>query len=219
MLPLNLTIVESDEEITGRVLDVFRSRLNTAFKHASIAIKRRIGDVCDSLIKATPEYNSLLKGELLGELGVPNIEPRLAVVLLRIRESIVVESTPIIRRGSALYGGIVVKVLRSDFEDILALPEASYETKKGVTITWLDWLIRQGDTIIVLGYDVEVELTPKQRAMSRTGLAVMVPGSGWRVPPEFSGVPDNNFLTRAFDFPAVEHLFLKIMEEEIVGRV
>jgi hypothetical protein len=99
------------------------------------------------------------------------------------------------------------------------LPEATYVTAKGTPIPWLDWLILQGDRIIVLGYDVDFDLTPAERARSRTGMALMERGSGWRVPPEFSGTAESNFLTRAFDGPAVEEMVAEIVVGEIQRRI
>ena len=47
----------------------------------------------------------------------------------------------------------------------------------------------------------------------------MVQGKGkkWRVPPEFSGTPRNNFVTRALD--SIEDDIVKLMERKLKGAI
>lgn len=219
MLKVKLHVDDDIQEMTRKVLDSFRIHLTSVLKRAAQAVQRRCGEICDDMISNTEEYKQLLGGELLGELGVPNIEARLRNILTTIKSSVEVDATPVIVRGDVLECGLIVKMVRSDFMDILGLPDAEYNTEKGTNIPWLDWLLTQGDRIIVIGYDVEIARTAKQKAVSRTGLALMKRGSGWRVPPEFSGTLEDNFITRAFNVSELERLFLKIMEEEIVSRI
>lgn len=219
MLTVVFYLGEDIEELEGRLLDTFRLHLNSVFKRAAGAVKRRMGEICESLIENTEEYKSLLSGELLGELGIPNVGPRLENILRTIKNSVDVETIPFMKVGDNLSGGIVVKMIKEDFQDILGLPDSHYETEKSTTINWLDWLLTQGDRIIVVGYDVLMPLKARQRGTSRTGLALMRPGSGWRIPSEFSGVLGDNFITRAFNVPEVKSIFLKVFEEEIVKRL
>lgn len=88
-----------------------------------------------------------------------------------------------------------ILIIPADFDDILALPEASYFTDKQQLIPWLQWLIIEGDKVIVRDYDFSV----RNNRFSRTGLGIMVEGAGrrWKVPAEFSGTVQNNFITRA----------------------
>lgn len=219
MFTITLVLGEDVETMQGKVLNAFTLHLNSVFKRAAGVVKRRMGEICESLIARTDEYKSLLSEQLLGELGIPNVDEKLSNILKTIKGSVDVETTPITRTGDTLSGGLVVKMIRSDFQDVIGLPDASYETEKGSTIPWLDWLLTQGDRIIVVGYDVKMPLSSRERAHSRTGLALMRPGTGWRVPPEFAGTLEDNFITRAFVPSEVERVFLKIFEEEILGRL
>lgn len=219
MANMTLTVVDSTDKMTEKVINAFRLHLNSVFKRAASSIQRRLGEVCESLITRSEEYNSLLSGQLLGELGVPEIRTKLDRILTTIKNSVTVEWTPIIRQGSELSGGLVFKMIRSDFLDIIGLPESYYLTEKGTTIPWLEWLIMEGDRIIIIGYDVKLNLTPKERSSSRTGLALMTHGSGWRVPPQWSGTVQDNFITRAFVHSEFERLLLEIVRQEIIGRL
>lgn len=218
-LNIQIDLRESVGEIKGRILDRFALHLNSVFRRAASGVQRRVGEVCESLIQGREEYQSLLNGELLGELGVPDIQPRLRHILDTVKRSVTIESTPIMRQGDQLTGGMVVKMIPADYADILGLGDAAYVTDKGTNIQWLDWLLNEGARIIVIGYEAKLRLSPQEAARSRTGLGLMRKGTGWRVPPGFSGTPDDNFITRAFNGTRVEGLFLDIVKQEIVSRV
>ena len=79
------------------------------------------------------------------------------------------------------------------FRELLELSVASFATKVGTKIEWLDWLLQSGDAVIVSGY----EYTPS--TSGRSGLGVMTGGQGWRVPPELSGTSFDNFIHHLFD--------------------
>lgn len=219
MITINLHVNEPIEVLEGKVLDQLANRLTSVFRLAKSGVIVRIQHLCEQLIEQTPEYTSLLSGELLGELGVPGIKNRLAKILETISKGIDLTVIPVRRVGKSLEGGMKIGILEKDFRDILSLAEAEYVTEKGETIPWLEWLIVAGDQIIVWGYDVTFDLSQSGRARSRTGMALMVKGAGWRVSPAFSGTVEDNFLTRAFDIPGVERAIAKILAEEIQKRV
>ena len=88
-----------------------------------------------------------------------------------------------------------------DFFNLLGLQEGHVLTEKGGDLHWLDWLIRQGDRTVVLGWNYVPAPT------GRSGGWEMNIGGVWRVPPEFWGTLDDNFITRAFE----------AREKEIIG--
>jgi hypothetical protein len=73
---------------------------------------------------------------------------------------------------------------------------------------WLDWLLNRGDQIIVVGY----EYNP-QTGLGRSKLGNMKTGGSFRVPPEFSGTQENNFVTRALIGASQEKEIAKILEK------
>lgn len=219
-MKIKVDLQESNDEIEKRILQQIQTKLNSAIHRAVSAIRTRLQALCDSLIQRTEEYESLLNGELLAELGIPNVHQRLENILAVIRDNIEVMAIPVQTRGKRLVGGLTIGILRSGFDDILSLSDASYVSQpSGETIPWLQWLIGEGDRIIVLNFHVQYDLSSTERARSRTGLALMVKGGGWRVPPEYSGTYEGNFLTRAFNAIEVEAAIANIMSQEIQSRV
>ena len=219
MPTLKLKLKDTPSQIEDRLLGKIKLHLQSALKRSASAVQRRMGEVCESLITGETEYHQLLSGTLLGELGIPDVNAKLTHILQTIKRSVTVESPVVQVYRQTIMGGMLIKMIKSDYLDILGLPDASYSTLKGANIPWLDWLLLEGDRIIVVGYDVNLDLTPSEALSSRTGLALMTKGSGWRIPPEYSGVAQDNFITRAFDGASVEALLVNVIKEEILTRL
>mgnify|MGYP003646261604 FL=1 len=68
---------------------------------------------------------------------------------------------------------------------------------QGTPLEWLKWLLLEGDRVIVANYRFE----PSNKGTSRTGEGIMIKtrGGGWNVPPQFAGVDNDNFATRALE--------------------
>jgi hypothetical protein len=189
----------------------FREELATSLPFAAITAEFEVKLIVNDAIIASPEYGSLLSGDLLSQFGLP--DPRIAVqsVIDAVVHALRVE---VLKPTPSSLGGLSVSILRDDFSDALSAEGATYvsvSVAKGTskTIPWLAWLLLEGDKIVLTGY--EINLSAKGRAASRTGSAIMVgersPTSllpprksafrPWRVPPEFSGTISDNWLTRA----------------------
>lgn len=106
-----------------------------------------------------------------------------------ISNSLVIDFDKITRQ---LKGGITFNFQTKDFSNLLSLPSATVMTQAGQRLEWLNWLLNLGDTTIVVGF----EYTPSN--MGRSGGGTMTGGGLWRVPPNFSGTQDDNFITRSF---------------------
>jgi arsenate reductase-like glutaredoxin family protein len=220
---MSLTIIvratDSIDQTVKDVLSSLRTHIDVAMRQAAPAIRKRIQDTCTMMIKQTEEYSSLLSGELLAELGIPDVNRRLEEILKTIRNDVEVIARPVTVKGNTLDGGMSIGIIRSDFSSILGLPASEYISNQKYRIPWLEWLIAGGDQILVLDYAVTYAINAEQRIRSRTGLALMVPGSGWRVDPRYSGTIGDNFITRAFDGNAIKDYVEKIVREELQQRI
>ncbi len=220
MITVTLNIAEENAVIETKVLDALAKKFNTVMQHVKSGVIVGIQDLCDKLIARTPEYMALMHHDpLLGELGIPEVERRLEGILLGVKRGITADVIPIRRQGKMISGSIVFGIIPSDLTYLLLLPESSYMTERGREIPWLDWLTQQGDRIIIGGFDVMAATSPAAKARSRTGLALMVKGGNWRVPPEFAGFEHDNFLTRAFDVPGIERAIANIIVRELKLRL
>ena len=93
-------------------------------------------------------------------------------------------------------------MFKLDFSDVLGTDYASvYDTVRGYSLPWLQWLVFYGNIPIIDDYQVVMVNT---RA-SRTGRAIMrKSGGSWRVPSEFSGTMADNWITRAIESKSAE---------------
>lgn len=210
----------SDRVMYQKLLGAVRNHLNSAMHLAAAGITKRVREYAEDLVENTSTYGSLLTGELLGELGIPDVQGRLKAVVEAVGKSVHVQVIPIRVNGTKLNGGLRVQMLRSDFEDLLALPAAEYYSNQYL-IPWLQWILLEGDKIIITTHEIFKDLSPSQKASSRTGKALMRPGKGWRVPPEYAGVADDNFLTRAFgdELTKIKDRITTIVSEELEARI
>ena len=83
----------------------------------------------------------------------------------------------------------------SSFDNLLSLAVANVITERGEVLPWLEWLLTAGNAIVIAGYSVEYG----NFQTSRTGGAIMEPVGFFKVDSQFSGTPENNFITRAIE--------------------
>lgn len=190
--------------ITIKLLDkisVIEGRVNKAIsEHINSELSRKQNQIinsCKSLvtgwISAQPEIQSLESstlGSLAGQFGLYAGSGSAAtnVISLAIRDSIRVNFK---KFSPKLEGGFEVNFQPADFTNILNLPQSVVNYKDGV-LPWLDWLLLRGNSIIVVNYHYNAVT-----GLGRSGLGNMIDGGSFRVPPQFSGTSDNNFITRA----------------------
>lgn len=191
-------VLENSKIIVRKILkyitDFVNGLLQRNVKQVEIDIRKLVEDA----IKRQPEYKSLLGGKLQSELGVTHPQHRLDEIIRIIVDSIEVKVNKLKESGGQLTGGLEIQFVKTKFADLLKAPVASYITDKGVKIEWLSWLLLEGDKLIVRQYMIGID--PKNYA--RTGLGQIMINTpkkqgGWRVPPEFAGTAENNFITRA----------------------
>lgn len=216
-IPGRLVLKTPQATIERRILRAFKTEIEQAIRLSLPEINKRVRELVRKAIQASPEYQSLLNGELQGELGIINPLPILETIINTLVDSVTIQSKPIRSVSTNLRGGFSLSFIVQGHDDILSLPGTSFNSSKGEHIEWLSWLLTRGDDIIIRDYNVDFNLTPKQRGISRTGKALMVKGRGWRVPPQYSGTVDNNFITRSFD--GVESEITDIIESEITKRI
>ncbi len=171
---------------------------------------------------------SLMTGTLREQFGIVSPGPLLAAIATALQASV---SATVIRPVGDNLGGVEFGAFRADFADAMNSGAATYRTSGsrrfpgGVNLPWLQWLLFDGDRVVIPDYDILVagaapptgyaKRKVSRFSASRTGKAVMVKrdytgrsrhhasqgrtGSGWRVPPEYAGTASRNWLTEAAD--------------------
>jgi hypothetical protein len=151
-------------------------------------------------------------------LGITPIEGEAAVnaIINEITNAIKID---IIKVNSKLKGGgVSISIVSADMQKIANFSVGTKNIGKGFLsflgssdkLNWLHWLLMRGDSPIIIGYSY-LDLDGK----GRTGGGIMRKGGSFRVPPEYSGTENDNFITRAFDNPEAESELRQIIENTL----
>ncbi len=184
---LDINIKINRQQIEADLLKEIKSILYKNIPRIQKVLNDKIEQIVfQRLITGVPTITS----RDIAEIGVPDINNRLASIIRVASQSIEVK----VNRGKILK--IDIGILRQDYSDLLSLPESvfTYTSARGSGILeWLRWLLIEGNGVIVGG----LEFSPIPSAFSRTSGGVMTAGSGWSVPSNLAGSSQNNILTRA----------------------
>lgn len=166
-------------------------------------LRKNYGRVVNSLnqkiplwIREQPEIQSLLSEGIPEQLNtVFGLRPGDASRAVNDIISAIKSSTTIsISKINQKYRGDISFGFQSlDFNNLLGLSSGYITTEKGEDLHWLDWLLMRGDSVIIVGYEYEPTL-----GIGRSGGGIMIKPGVFRVPPQYSGNPQDNFITRAF---------------------
>lgn len=202
-LPIKFVVESTQKEIGDGIRSALILEANAFFSKLQKPLLKQLKELITQSILNSPTTHSLLYGgQLQAEFGVTYSDGinTIAEILLILRESAKLEYIPVKKIGNTIKGVIrLVALAPEDIQRIIQLPSGSYTSNSGKRVEWLKWLLTEGDKIIIRDYEIDYQ---KGLDKSRSGLAIMVKkpgGRGWRVPPEYSGVEKDNFITKAVD--------------------
>lgn len=196
-MKIDLKLLDSEATIKNKILTSIKETISEAFGRSIGPLRESISRAVYNAITTEPEYQSLVSGQLQYEFGIPESAQKVNEIVKIWTEHVVVEATPVTIAGYGLKGGFTINMIQDDYGDVLSSAAARIiDEAKSTVLPWLEWLLLNGNKIIVRNYEVQVGPSP----YSRTGLAIMKPSKqNWRVPPEFSGTTSNNWVIRALD--------------------
>jgi hypothetical protein len=214
-----IKLVETQSQIMNRIVESLAEHLNRAFNTAVPQIQTRVRNVVREAILNSPEYTALTTGLLQGQLGVEHPESDFEGILDIWINSIVARSLGVSHNGRNLTGGIQIVGIQGDYTDVLSSPFASYVSLPSTsTIEWLKWLLISGNSIIVRKYYFKSANSLETR-LSRTGLGLMRASKTgtFRVPAEYAGTVNDNFVTRSLSsvVDQIEEIIIREVENSI----
>ncbi len=207
-----LELIDPINVIEKRILRAIIDLMNVKFPLIVSAVEADIANNFARIFLSEPEAQSLESGDLMIRFGLsPSTTiPALDMILNTLANSVKVKFTKFSLSGTRINGGLKIEAVRDDFKDIIGLPVSTITTTNGTNLPWLEWLLLEGDKIVVADYNVRYGNFPS----SRSGGGIMVESKGgFRVPPQYSGVIDNNWITRAIDSS------IKYLEKLCLGSI
>lgn len=196
-MKINLKILESDQQINKAILDALLPEVTTFMNNGISIIKKELPVILQNAIINTPEYASLLNGKLKYEFGIPDSNIKLDNLINAWIENIRYPYMKPTIVGNKIKSTFEVHAVRVDFAEVLYTDDALViDAIRGYNLPWLEWLLLEGNKTIISKQ--EVVIGPNK--FSRTGNALMRNSNkSWKVPSEFSGTINNNWITRAID--------------------
>jgi hypothetical protein len=204
-----LKLLESDSQISRNILEALLPQVSKYMVGSINSLKNILPQIISKAIIETPEYNSILSGKLKYELGIPDPENKLAGLIEIWSNNIAVKyNKPRISRSS-IFSDFSINMIRVNFSDVLYSDYASVlDAYRGYSLPWLEWLLLYGNKTIVKNKRVSIG----SNKFSRTKMAIMIDSmENWRVPSEFAGNQENNWITRAIDnaSPEIEKILME----------
>jgi hypothetical protein len=215
-MELTLEIKENEQELIEFIMSQFKEHINYALQGALTSIQNRLAENIRTSLMSSPTISSLLNGELKQAFGLVTPSQIIDNIVNSIINSMEIKQEDVQTVGTRIVGGgYTINISKSDFSDVLSIPNAEIITANNIVVPWLNWLLFAGDSPVVIGYVLQVD---SKSPNSRTG-AIMVkkPGASWSVPAEFAGVAADNFITRAL-LP-LEATIGEIIQEEVSRRL
>jgi hypothetical protein len=208
---------ETPREIQRLIIQGITDTLNDVMRNSCNAIQSKARTYFTGKLLNNPVWQSLDGGKLQAEFGIPKeqVGTNLQEILEEWCKQIVLDYKPARKVGPKWTGGIKVGMIETDWQKIITCPGAVVITKSGWGMRWLEWLLTYGDRYIVEEYKVVMINSPR----SRSGMALMRKDTSrrWRVPPEFSGTTNNNFMTKLLE--TMSNDIDRLVEDEITKRL
>jgi len=193
---VTLSIIESDKEISNKILKEIYAQVTKKIASASTKVKKPFQDLIKENLKLEPEYTSLLSGELRIELGIDE-SSKVDNIVDYIASLVQVDTKTVSVSPRGVTGGIAVKFLSGqDYGSITGLGDAVIRDKKsGMEIPWLHWLLTEGTKPLVKNYSIKYA-----PGKGRSGGGFMMQSDkSWSMPNKFAGKRSNNWITRSVE--------------------
>ena len=214
-----IELTESNQQFEAIILEVISKKLDKAFGKAYKIILQKLRNLVHQAISESDVITELRDGEQLrGELGLTSGLARSAATSIteEVANSVELEykSISFLPTGDAK-GGLSLWIQKSDLSNVLKIAQAqvsyySKRYKKAVKLDWLDWLLTEGDRIIVAKFHFE----PK-RGRGRSGIGDMKKQGVFRMDSQYAGTEDDNFITRTLQDKKFTDKLTILIEKEI----
>lgn len=209
---ISISILENNQQIQDAMLKALLPQVINFMNKVVDTIKTELPTIVRNAITNSPEYNSILGGNLKYQFGIADSSSKLNGLINIWTNNINIEYIkPSISSGQ-IKSKLSAQMIKADYSDVLGTEYSNMtDTQRGYSLPWLQWLLLEGNQVIIP--ESVIVLGPNSN--SRTGYAVMRPSKTgfWRVPPEFAGTSQDNWLTRAINdaTPQINNLLNKAL--------
>jgi hypothetical protein len=218
---------ESQKEIEALIAKELTKMIGPVFKGALKPIKSGVREAVHGAILNCPEMQSLNGGALQWDIGLPSGQAAAVVNgwANAVANSVIVEFKPIKIRSKTATGGIIIEIQPSDYNNRLRTDLRSIWGDNMEDTTYVaevdSLLLSWGDRILIGDYDIEygnIGRSGGARMKKKKGASWGISKGLSRVPPEFAGTQNNNFITRALGNAQIQSEIEKIILDALKGK-
>jgi hypothetical protein len=191
---ISIRITEKDKTISGKIADSVSKLFNSLIRRKQAAIIKDIRVLIYRWVNRQPEMQDILAGKngILGpQLGI-NAGEEASIVHNICTAAASAFSIDVKQIDTSNFGTVKLNFGNYAFTEFLELPDSTIVTEKGEVLNWMDWILKMGSSPIVIGY----RFAPKE-GKGRSGGGIMIKKGVWSVPERYTGLPSDNFITRA----------------------
>jgi hypothetical protein len=198
-MAFSIDLIDTDSQIRKKIIDEMIKHLNSKARLAIPNIVNELSVLIENELRKTLVYTETQVGVLNALLGFRKGKERKIMdgIIAIIAREVKVEFVPFRNKSNVnIEGGYTIYMIDSEFKKALN-SSLAVTINKGEPLLWLEWLLKEGDKIIIKKYKVVVK--PTSHGRSKEALMVKSNlGPGWRVPAQFTGVENLNWITKAF---------------------
>jgi hypothetical protein len=171
----------------------------------------RIRSLVKRSFQQSNEYEALDEGILAAHFGfwTGSSQEILNTIIDIISDSVYDRNDGFKSDGKGNLAGRWRLQLRTDVYTALFELDDAVTYSPGGEVYWLEWLLSAGNNPVIKEYDILFGTF----ASSRSGAAIMIPGIEWKVPSEYAGTLNDNWLTRTFNSSYFNQGMVRIIRE------
>lgn len=203
IIPGVLDVNFSEKNFDRQFKSAVQKEINQALNKAKVEVVDYLKRAVRQALEDSPEYKSLINGDLSAQFGFVKGQEQSYVdpVIDYIINSIDVD---IDKFKYEIGGGYSIKLIVVDIDELSFIGKATYTSSpSGENIEWLNWLLTQGNKIIIQNFYIRFGQFTSKKSRSTRAIMVKKQGASWginsssKVPSGLSGTVDNNWFTRA----------------------
>lgn len=185
-----MRIIESNSKIEKEINSIIAKQAFSVLKKRKEAIRTKIVNIVARSLSTSLTLNELVYGDLKADFGL-EFNP-IPDIIYAVSNSVSLGINPIGDKRFKKQSLVTLYVQPRTYNNLLSLAIAEQDIDGG-TIPWLEWLLLEGDKIIIYDYEVKYG-----QGLGRSGEGIMIETNGFfQVAELHRGTRDDNFITKA----------------------
>ena len=214
-----IEITTSPSEFKKMVMQAIADHINSIAIKIAADVTKTIKPLVYDAVHDCHEMQALRSSDLRAAMGLnpPQARDVSKQIAESVSSSLIVESGKVTPKNLSTM--ISIYVQPAGLDNVLSVggSTVNYTSTEGkqVTIPWLDWLLTEGDRILVSGFSLELG---QGLGRSWGGRMIEAPTGSWRIEPQYAGTLTDNFVTRALAEKKLESAISKEIMKSVNKR-